>query len=69
MTAIALALALAAQQPGPPTPSWFNAWRLVNRPDLHIGLRPAAFIDNETSDGSWEVGAGATLQVTLHFPL
>jgi hypothetical protein len=30
---------------------------------LHVGVRPALFVDNE-AEGQLEVGAGATLQVT-----
>lgn len=70
MTALALALALAASQPlgswapSPATTGWNG--RIVDAPSLHVGLRPAAFVD----DGGQpphrlEVGAGVTLQVTL----
>lgn len=65
MTALALALAMGAAPPGSPPPAWYQPWRIVSLPDLHVGLRPALFVDNETVDGSWEIGAGATLQITL----
>lgn len=65
MTALALALAMGATPTGSPPPPWYQPWRLVTLPALHVGLRPALFVDNETADGSWEIGAGATLQVTL----
>jgi len=69
MTSIALALALASQSPSPdpsiPTASWFGG-RVYTAPDgaLHVGIRPAAFLDNE-NDGAWEIGVGATLKVTF----
>ena len=64
MTALAFALALAAQQPQPVSPAWYTGWRLVSTDAVHVGLRPAAFVDNE-ADGGLEVGVGATLQVSL----
>jgi hypothetical protein len=63
VTSIALALALASQQPQPAAPAWYRAWRVVERPGLHVGVRPAIFVDNE-ADGAVEWGAGATVQVT-----
>ena len=63
MTALAFALSLAAQQPQPAGPAWYTAWRLVNLPSMHVGLRPAVFVDNEAGGGI-EWGGGATLQVT-----
>ena len=62
MTALALAAALAtlplASAPQGPAP-----WRLVSRPGLHVGARPAFFLDNE-ANGALEWGLGASLQVT-----
>jgi hypothetical protein len=58
-----LALALGSAPTTQP-PGWYRAWRLVETDRVHIGLRPAAFVDNETPSGSLEVGAGATLQIT-----
>ena len=69
MTALAFALALAAQQPAPATPAFALPWaggRLYTSADVHVGLRPAFFADNE-NNGGWEVGVGATLQVTLNW--
>lgn len=63
LTALALALALGAAPTSQP-PTWYHAWRLVETDHVHVGFRPAAFADNETSNGSLEVGAGATLQIT-----
>lgn len=56
MTWLALSLWLAAHHPAPPDPP---VWRLVDRPDLHVGVRPAAILSSE------ERGAGVTVQVTL----
>lgn len=71
--ALALALALASQQPlGPwaPSPSsgWSPSWlggRVLTTPGLHIGIRPAAFVDDEGSPRRLELGAGVTLQITF----
>ena len=58
---LALALAFAIAPRAPPDPP---VWRLVNRPELHIGARPAALV---TSDGP-EIAVGASVQVTLRTP-
>ena len=66
VTSIALALALAggSVQNGPSqNPSWFGG-RIYTGDDVHLGLRPAFFVDNE-AQGRLEVGAGFTLQVTF----
>jgi hypothetical protein len=65
MTALAFALALASSQGPPQPPTWASAWRLVATPTVHVGLRPAAFVDNEGRGGRVELGLGATLQVTV----
>jgi hypothetical protein len=54
---LALALALAVSAPPPPSPA---VWRLVDRPELHVGVRPAVLV---TNDGP-ELAGGLTLQVT-----
>lgn len=64
MTALALALALGLEPPGSPPPVWYRPWRIVETDAVHVGLRPAGYLDNELPGGQWEVGAGATLQVT-----
>jgi hypothetical protein len=56
---MALMLALAASAPPPSLP----VWRVVDRPGLHVGARPALLI---TNDGP-ELAAGATVQVTTFF--
>lgn len=65
MTSLALALALAASQP--PHPG-LPSWRLVDLPQVHVSARPAAFIDGGGLGGRVELGAGATLRVTLAWP-
>lgn len=66
MTALALSLALQAAQGTPAGPPWASApWRLVTTPWVHVGARPALYVDNEGERGRAELGAGATLQVTL----
>jgi hypothetical protein len=72
VTALAFALALASQQPlGPfaPSPSsgWAPTWwggRILTTDTIHLGVRPAAFVDNGSQDGRLEVGVGVTVQVT-----
>ncbi len=67
MSGLALALALAAQQPlgswaPSPTvnlPGWYGG-RLLTTATLHVGVRPAAYV---TSEGP-EVAAGVTVQVS-----
>jgi hypothetical protein len=65
MTALTLALALATATPAPPVPvpSWYGG-RVLITPTLHIGARPAIFVDNEGTRGRLEVGAGATIQIS-----
>lgn len=69
MSALALALALAAQSPlsdswssapAQSAPSWYRPWRLVERPGLHVGVRPAFYA---TSEGD-ERAVGCSVQVT-----
>lgn len=58
MQAIALALALSLAG-GPPAPSLPAAWRLIDRPELHIGVRPAVLVRGD------EVALGVTVQVSV----
>ena len=66
MTAIALALAMGVAPQGPPPPSWYKPWRVIETGEVHLGLRPAFYADTETQDGSWEVGFGVTVQLTAY---
>lgn len=59
MTWIAVSLALASS----PATSPASPWRIVATSSVHVGLRPAAFVDNEDR-GRLEGGAGASVQVT-----
>ena len=70
MTALALALALAAQSPlgswAPSPTSTLPPWaggRVYTSRTVHVGIRPAAYVDNEAR-GGLEGGAGATVQVS-----
>ncbi len=62
MTWLAVSLALASS----PATSPAAPWRLLATPAVHVGLRPAAFVDNEDG-GRLEGGAGASVQVTAWF--
>lgn len=69
MTALALALAMAAQQPlgqWAPSPGTGTSWngRMIDTPALHVGARPAVFVDTDGSPRRLELGAGVTLQVS-----
>lgn len=70
MTGLALALALASAQPlgaWAPPPGGSSGWsgRIVDTPSLHVGARPAAFVDDGGSaPHRLELGAGVTLQVS-----
>ena len=56
--AVTIALAVA---PAPPDP---RPLRLIDRPDLHLMVRPAGFVDDEAPGQVLEWGAGLTLQVS-----
>jgi hypothetical protein len=57
---LALAYALAAPAPVTPTGAgWTQTGRIVDRPDVHVGVRPALDVDRE---GDFAIGF--TLQVT-----
>ena len=66
---ILLVLALSAQQPQaqPPAPSWYHAWRLVETDRLHIGVRPAGYVDVVAGQVQ-EVAVGVTVQLTTFVP-
>lgn len=66
MTAIALALAMGVAPAGQQPPSWYKPWRLIETERAHLAARPGFMLDNETEDGSWEIGVGATLQLTAY---
>jgi hypothetical protein len=63
VTWVAVAAALASAPAAPPPLPWAGG-RIVTTDTLHVGLRPAAFVDNEDR-GALEWGAGATVQVTV----
>jgi hypothetical protein len=67
VTAIALALAMGVAPQGQQPPSWYKPWRLVETDTVHFAVRPGFLADTETQDGSWEVGVGATAQLTAYF--
>jgi hypothetical protein len=60
---------MLAQQ-GPQAPAGVSAWRVIDRPDVHLGVRPAGFVDNEGEPPArpLEWGAGVTVQLTIHWP-
>jgi hypothetical protein len=65
MSALALALALAAAQPlsdswGTTSSQVAKPWRVYTSPSLHVGVRPAAYVTTEGPE--WAVGC--TVQVT-----
>lgn len=64
MSWLAVAATLAAQQPA--APSWYHAWRLVDGGRVHLGVRPALYVDDEGARGRLELGAGVTVQLTIH---
>lgn len=57
---IALALALAAQEPALSQGGWLTTGRIVDRPMLHIGVRPALFYDGT------ELDVAITIQVSTN---
>jgi hypothetical protein len=56
MLALSLALALQGNTPAPPPP-WYGG-RLLTTQDVHLGLRPAAYVD------AYEIAIGVTLQLS-----
>lgn len=59
--AVSLALASAHDPPSAPLAWWTG--RLVTLPNVHLGVRPAAFLDNE-DHGQLECGAAVTVQLS-----
>jgi|HubBroStandDraft_2_1064218.scaffolds.fasta_scaffold00590_19 hypothetical protein len=73
MTGLALLLALAAQAPlGAFTPGLRatgtgylgTGGRVYTSRAIHVGVRPAAYLDNEGSRARLERAAGVTVQIT-----
>jgi hypothetical protein len=60
MTSIALALALAAQQPAPPAS---RPLRIIDTDTVHLMARPAGYVAGGT-DGLHEIGVGVTVQIS-----
>lgn len=57
MNWLALTLALAATQPAPPARS---PVRLIDRPNIHLGVRPIVLFSSE------ERAAGVSVQLSIH---
>jgi len=76
VSALALALALASQQPlggwapqaGAANLPWGLVGRVYTSSGLHVGVRGAAYIDNEGAGGSIERAVGVTVQITWAGP-
>jgi hypothetical protein len=64
---LAVSWLLATSAPAPASPS---AWRVVDRQDVHLGVRPAGFLDNEGEPPlrPLEWGVGLTVQLTVAAP-
>jgi len=56
---VALSAALAVQGGQSPEP-----WRVISTPSVHLGVRPAAFLDDEGEGQSLEWGVGITAQLS-----
>lgn len=48
--------------------NWSTTGRIVNTDYVHVGVRPAAFVDPEGDNGKLEWGYGVTMQVTVSAP-
>ena len=57
--AIALALSLGAA-PSPTASSWAQTGSIIRRSDVHLGVRPAAYVSRDETD------VGVTVQVSLN---
>ena len=70
MTALGLAIALGLGAPpsSPPLPSWWGG-RVITTTGLHLGVRPALYVDDEARGGALEIGVGITVQLTTSLPL
>jgi hypothetical protein len=55
---VLLALALSLASPQPPTLPWGLVGRVYTSASLHVGIRPAIYLD------SYEAALGVTVQVT-----
>jgi hypothetical protein len=45
--------------------NWSTTGRVVNTDYVHVGVRPAAFVDPEGDNGKLEWGVGVTAQLTV----
>jgi hypothetical protein len=45
-------------------PPWGLVGRVYTTPALHVGIRPALYLDNEGERGGLEIGVGMTVQVS-----
>jgi len=67
VTSLALALALAASDPQPPPPPAWWGGRVLTTADVHLGVRPAAYLD--AVDGHvGEAAIGCTVRLALRTP-
>ena len=66
MSALALVWALSAQPIGPVVLPWAGG-RVITTAHVHVGVRPAAFVDNEGAHSAREYGAGGTVQITVNW--
>ena len=41
--------------------------RVITTAHVHVGVRPAAFVDNEGAHSAREYGAGGTVQITVNW--
>lgn len=58
--ALALSLGTGSAPPLAPASGWAQTGRLIDRPDLHLGVRPAAYVSQD------EIDVGVTVQVSLN---
>jgi hypothetical protein len=65
MAWLAFYVALSLDPTGQPMPTLRPAGRLITTSTLHVGVRPAAFYDDEAAN-DW--GVGLTVQVTAAGP-
>jgi hypothetical protein len=62
---LSFALARGDAQQATSQSGWWATGRIVDGRDLHVGVRPAAFVDPEGAGGSIEYGVGITIQVSI----
>lgn len=65
MTWLALAALLGQADPGPPVALPWAGGRVLTTRAVHLGIRPAAFVDDEGDRQALEWGAGVTVQMTV----